>query len=252
MRGRQNRRGYFFLLDRLLRHPERSRRAAHCLLCLLFSFPAYSQLTYPDAGLWTTFTLEKPLTPKLSFVIDQEMRMRENYTMLNLFYTNLGLDIKPIPDLKVSVIYRSIEKWVYEYDYFSYRHRLMLDITYKRKFGWLIISNRGRIQAEVRDINTSRDGKFPEWFFRNKLEFKVDLEKRIFPFAYVESRHQLHDPRNPDDDWAWHRMRFCGGLEYKVNEYNAFGAYYLYQQEYNTVTPETMFNTGLYYYLKLK
>ena len=58
--------------------------------------------------------------------------MKENISQLNLFYTNVGLGYRPFPFLKVELVYRSIEKYQ-DNDFFSFRHRLMLDITLKKK-----------------------------------------------------------------------------------------------------------------------
>ena len=147
---------------------------------VIFSFwKGFSQIpVYPDAGMWNTFSLEKPINQKFSFVFVEEIRLRENFTRLNLFYTNIGASYKPFEFMKVSFVYRHIDKWIYEQKNFSYRHRLMLDIAVRKKVPPLILTYRHRLQAEERDLFTSDDGMLPEWFSRNKIDVKLDLGKR--------------------------------------------------------------------------
>lgn len=205
---------------------------------------------YSDAGMWNTFSLEKELSNKFSISADEEFRLKENFTMLNLFYTNLGLNYKPIKGVKLALTYRLIEKWKYEYQYFSFRNRLMFDLSYKYKFyGWSI-SYRSRIQSEVRDINTSDIGKIPEWYWRNKIDIKRQIRQYI-PYIGTEFRYQLSDPRSPTTNFAWHRVRMYAGIDYEINKRNTFGLYYLIQREFDVVEPEYLYIVGLQYSITL-
>lgn len=206
---------------------------------------------YPDAGMWNTFSLEKPINGKFSLVFDQEIRLRENFTQLNLFYTNIGASWKPLNFLKITFVYRNTEKWIYEQKNFSYRHRLMLDITFKKNITPFVLSYKHRLQTEERDIFTSDDGMIPEWFSRNKFEIKLDLGKRYAPYAGMEVRYQFHDPRNPDFDKGWHRGRYYAGMDYEINKNNSCGIYYLIQREYDITSPQNLYIVGLQYSLTL-
>src|SRR4051812_35681363 len=81
-----------------------------------------------DAGLWATFNIDKKLTEKFSIFATEEFRLRDNFQRINLFYTDLGVEVRPAKFLKVALAYRMIEKNM-EDDSYSYRHRFMLDIT---------------------------------------------------------------------------------------------------------------------------
>ena len=114
------------------------------IFLVAFSSSSFSQ-TINDAGLWTTFSVEKKLKKKTSVFITEEFRLRENFTRLNLFYTDFGFAVKPFSALKVAFVYRSIQKFVDD-NTFSYRHRLMLDITMKKKFDKFSISYRNQVK----------------------------------------------------------------------------------------------------------
>lgn len=205
---------------------------------------------YPDAGSWNTFNLEKNITQKVAFLFTEELRFKENFSRLNLFYTNLGIEYKVFKNFKAALVYRWIDKFQDD-NTFSYRHRLMLDLTFKRKFGNLSASYRNRTQVEERDIYSSENGKTPEWYSRNKVGIKYDPGKRYIPFASVEFRYQLYDPRNVESDNTWHRTRYVVGIEYKIDNKNTFSGYYLIQQEYNVVSPQDQYIVGLEYTLSL-
>jgi hypothetical protein len=207
----------------------------------------YSQQS--DAGMWNTFSIEKRITKKYSIGIDEELRFKENFTRLNLLYTNLGIIFRPNKEIKLAFIYRLIEKYE-EDDYFSYRNRLMLDISYKYKIKSFSLSYRSRVQSEVRNYYSSEKGKVPEWFWRNKFEVKYSI-KKYSPYVGTELRYQFTDPRNPETDFGWHRIRIFGGVDYKINNQNTCGIYYLIQKEWLTLNPQNLYILGLEYSIDL-
>jgi len=212
----------------------------------LFNSNLFSQTVYPDAGSWNTLNVDFSLNKKISAIFTEELRFKENYSRLNLFYTNIGAEVKMSKNIKVALVYRFIEKYQDD-NSFSFRHRLMLDITFKKKFEKIIFSYRQRIQAEVRDVYSSEIGHLPEWYSRNKFSIKYDNDKRLIPFAYLEIRYQFANPRQWQSDNTFHRNRYAIGANYKLNKKSDIGLYYLIQKEYNVVNPQNLYITGLEY-----
>lgn len=225
---------------------EMKKRFVYLLVC--FSLTSYGQATKAtkDAGLWTTVNLDKKLNEKFSVFLTQEFRMRENITRINLFYTDFGVEVRPAKFLKVALAYRSIQKNLDDGSY-SFRHRLMLDITLKKKFGNFIIAYRQRLQSEVKDVYSSDDGALQEWYSRNKFTLKYDYGKAFSPYVAAEFRYQIADPRIVESDRTWHRMRYIYGIDYKVNAKNTLGLYYLTQFEFNVKTPQSIYIVGVEY-----
>lgn len=182
--------------------------------------------------------------------LTEEYRVRENFTQTNLFYTELGAEVRPFNFLKVSLAYRMIEKYL-EDKTFSYRHRLMLNITLKQKFGNFVLSYRQRLQSEVRNVYSSDIGSIPEWYSRNKLELKYDLDKPLVPYIATEFRYQINNPRAVQVNNLWHRGRYIAGLNYKKSDKHTFGLYYLLQREFNVSRPQNLYILGLEYSLSL-
>jgi len=226
---------------------KRSLLLLFCFIC--FGTSAFSQATN-DAGLWSTFNLEKKLNEKFSFFVTEEFRLRENFTRVNLFYTDLGVAYQPAKFLKISLAYRLIEKAMID-DSYSYRHRIMLDITVKKKLGNFGISYRHRLQREVRNIQTSEAGFMPEWYSRNKFAIKYDLNKPITPYVAAEFRYQITNPRLVEADHVWSRARYFAGLDYKRNDKHAFGLYYMIQREFNVSAPQNLYIVGIEYSISL-
>lgn len=217
------------------------------LLISGFSLQSFAQVTN-DAGLWCTFNVDKNLNKKFGVFLTEEYRMRENYTAINLFYTDLGVFYKPTDFLKISLAYRSIEKFQDD-NTISFRHRGMLDISLKKKFGKFAVSYRLRTQAEVRNVYSSEIGNLPEWYSRNKFQIKYDLGKPVTPYIAAEFRYQIRNPRAVDGDNLWSRSRYFVGLDYKKSDRNSFGLYYMIQQEYNISAPQNLYILGLEYSL---
>ncbi|MDP1745833.1 MAG: DUF2490 domain-containing protein [Bacteroidota bacterium] len=203
-----------------------------------------------DAGLWTTFNVQKDLKKNVSVFLTQEFRLRENFTRLNLFYTDLGVAVRPFKFLKVSLAYRIIDKFLKD-NTFSYRHRLMFDILLKKKTGQFSLSYRHRLQSELRNVNSSANGIVPEWYSRSKFELKYDTDRPVRPYISAEFRYQINDPRNVESNRLLHRQRYSVGLDYKRNDRDTFGFYYLIQNEFNVSAPENIYIVGLEYTLTL-
>lgn len=215
------------------------------LLLTLVPLKGLAQYSTSDAGMWNTFSVKYNFAKKTYLAIDQELRIRDNYNRLNLFYTNIGIGQKFGKALKVELTYRSIQKYLDD-NTFSYRHRLMTDFILKKKFGTIVSVSRLRHQIEVKDFYTSRDGRYPEQYFRFKTEIKYDNGSRLTPYVNTEIRYQISLPRGngPYENNSIHRIRYSAGFDYAFSETFSAGIYYLIQNEFNVVLPENIYITG--------
>ncbi len=218
-------------------------------LCFLISQNLISQdqaKVFRDAGMWNTLNIKKKLNKKFSLVLTEELRLKENYTQMNLTYTDIGLEYNLGNKIKTSLVYRSIQKFIYD-NPISYRNRLMWDISYKKRFNKWTFQYRHRLQAEVKNYSTSKNGHLWEWFSRSKFLFKYELNKRISPYFSTELRYQITDPRSPEYDYGFHRSRYQLGIDYKVNSKQELGVYYLFQHEFNLSNLMELYIIGVEY-----
>ena len=220
-------------------------RCFFILMCWIPGLPLLAQ-EEQDAALWTTVNAEKKISKRFSVQLTEEFRLRDNMQRLNLFYTDLGLNWKGSDWFRGTLSYRWINKYMQE-GYFSYRHRLSLDLVFRKKAGNYALSYRQRLQAEVRDVGKSSSGSLPEWYSRNRVEVKYNTGRRWQPYASAEFRYQISNPRKKESDAYWHRNRYCLGLQYDLDKHSTIGFYYLIQREFNVSDPQQLYVTGLEY-----
>jgi hypothetical protein len=226
-------------------------RLIRCIAVLLFFLNTLISIAQPtkDAGLWNTFNAEYKLNSSFNLVFTEELRLRENFTMMNLLYTDFGIEYAGLKNIKTSIAYRSIQKFQTELP-LSFRHRLTWDLSYKKEFNKFSVQYRHRLQTEVKNFYSSHLGKTPEWFDRNKFTFKYEVYKRIQPYAAIEFRTQLYDPRNPFYNMELHRVRYQIGTDIKLGNKKTIGVYYLIQDEFGIVNEQDQYILGLEYSVK--
>lgn len=217
-------------------------------LCILI--PISSQ-TISDAGLWSTINIEKKLNKKTSLFLTEEYRLKENFSQTNLFFTEFGAEYKVFSNLRTSFSYRLSEKRKEDLT-FAIRHRLSLNLTFKKEFtDNLTFMYRQRIQTEVAEFYSSKNGKTPDWLYRHKFSLKYKINKSFSPYISYEIRYQIYDPNAIEANKLFNRNRYVAGLNYKLNKRNSFEIYYLIQNEFNVSKQGKDYIIGLEYTFSL-
>jgi hypothetical protein len=199
-----------------------------------------------DAGLWLSLNAEKKITPVLSATLSQEFRMNENICELGTFFTDAGITYKFGKIIKASVNYRFTNKRNLD-DSYSKRHRYYVDLTARKKFKPLVLSFRTRFQSQYTDVFCSPEGKIPEYYSRNKMVVKFDLDKKFTPYLYTE----LFSPVFSGEGLYIDNARYCAGIEYQKNRMHGFDFFYMIQKEYNVNNPQCDYIIGMGYFLSL-
>jgi hypothetical protein len=186
-----------------------------------------------DAGLWASLSIEKKVTQRLSIGLTEELRFNENISELATMFTDLGVGYKFFKDevLGISANYRYIRKKSVE-DYYSSRHRWYGDLTLKKKFGMITPSIRTRFQSQFRDEGTTEASWNAEYYMRNRLMLKFDLEKKYRPYLGAELYTQLDGGDMLNDN-----VRISAGVDYSFNEQSAVNLGYLLDREFNVNNP---------------
>lgn len=215
------------------------------ILFFIFSIsfvPTFSQTE--DLGSWMTFSFNKGLGEKFTLNLDQELRFKDNLSNFNLVFTNLGFTYKVTSFLKVSTVYRFIDKQKGDGSY-GIRNRLHTDFVFKIKPKKWSLGYRLRLQSEWRSFGYYSDlTHVPEIYVRNLFKFRYKLNYLISPYVGTELRWQLQNPRLP---WGngLDRSRLICGLDYNINKKMALGTYFLYQKRWNRSDPQTLYIIGL-------
>ena len=221
----------------------------YCII-IFFGFCSFSFAQTKDLWQWTTLSIDKKITPKTSVIFDEEFRLFENASRINLFHTNIGVSHKINSYFKVALVYRWIGKSQRDGTYSS-RHRIYADASFKYKISPVIFTYRARFQSQVRDVNSSDEGTVPENYWRSKFDLKFDLNRAYKPYIAAEYRYQFNNNRLMEANNSFDRGRYYIGCDYEINKKNSFGLYYMIQREFNVNDPETDFVIGIVYELVL-
>lgn len=204
-------------------------------------FQSFSQVN--DAALWFSTNAEKKITPALTATLSEEFRLNENITELGTFFTDAGVKYKFNKLVRVSVNYRFVNKR-YTDDFYSKRHRYYFDLTIREKVKPFVFQFRTRFQSQYADIFSSNEGKIPSYYSRNKFTVKLDFDKKVMPYFYTELYTPLNDPGSV---YYLDNVRYCAGIEYKINLIHSLDIYYMLQREYHVNNPETDYIIGVGY-----
>lgn len=196
-----------------------------------------------DAGLWSSISLQHKFTQRLSAGISEQLRLYQNISAVDQFFTDVSLEYGFTKNFKASLNYRLISK--NQLEYYSTRHRFYLDLSYKYKLSPLVLVLRERLQQQVADLNSSDNGHIPEWYSRTKFSVKVDLGKKITPYVAAEMFYLIDDA--VEDPQVIDRVRYEAGVDYEFNRRHSLNFFYLIQESY--VSDERDFIIGLGYTL---
>lgn len=218
------------------------------LFALFITVSAHAQSN--DFGMWNTVSINKEFTDKFSVGVDQELRLRENCSTINLVYTNFGATYKVTDFFKVGLVYRFIDKHKDDYTW-GVRHRAYIDLTFKVKPAKFSIAYRARFQSEWRGAGYESDlGNVPEVFMRNQVKIGYNATDEIQPYIGTEVRWQIQNPRIPYHE-SIDRARYFAGVNYEINKHNTVGTYFLIQKEVNVMDRQSLYILGLEYTLNL-
>ncbi|HBF88526.1 MAG TPA: hypothetical protein DDX39_07785 [Bacteroidales bacterium] len=219
-----------------------SKKRFYITLVLLLSIvSSYSQVN--DAGLWTNLFIEKKITPDFSIVFSEEFRLNENITELGSISSEIGVDYKINKYISITTCYRYKNKRHLD-DSYDNRNRFYADFTFRKKIKPIIIRLRTRLQSQFTDMYSSSEGLIPQNYIREKLTFKLDLDKKISPWIYAESYIRLSNSEPLFID----KIRYSAGFEYAINRMHGIELFYLYQTEYNVKKPSSDFVFGVGYH----
>lgn len=180
-----------------------------------------------DAGLWASVSVKHQVTRRMSVGISEQIRLYQNVSEVDQFFTDIGIDYDLLSSLKVSVSYRLTSK--NQLTYYQTRHRGYIDLTYKKKLKPLSLSFRQRLQSQVEAVNSSDNGKVPEWYTRSKLTVKLDLDKKYSPYLATEYYYLVDNLK--ESDHVFDKARYEIGIDYDFNRRSSLNLFYLIQKD---------------------
>ena len=199
-----------------------------------------------DFGIWTGGSIGKKINSRTDIKVKGQLRFNENVTELGSAYVQTDAEYDLGSGFSAGIAYR-FEKKRNTNDFYSTRHRINFNASYKLKTDKLDVSLRERFQTQYTDVNSSKGGRLPENYLRNKLTFDYKLSKRISAYLSGELWYQLNNPSGNDFD----NVRYTAGINYELNENNALEFFYLISREFNVKHPACDYVFGILYNFSL-
>lgn len=189
----------------------------------------FAQADYiDDAAVWVGFNLEKKLTDKIYLQLSQQNRITENVSTYGRGNIDVGVTYRFTKNIRLMGDYVYLKRPNPDHS-FTNEHRLYAALVLKKEVGRWDFSYRNMVQMRMKNIYTSEEGKIPQYFERNKLSVKYQLNKYFSPYVSGE----LFYPFNQTKNKRLKKVRTTIGLDYKINRKTNVEVYFLYQHELN-------------------
>ena len=194
-------------------------------LSIILLLPLFSAGQVDDMGLWLGLSIEKKATRDLTVSLGEQIRFNHDVTSVDVLLSDIGFEYAFSKKLKAAFHYRFINS--NQDTYYSKRHRVYIDVSYKEKFSILTLTLRERLQEQFNDIYSSETGKIPLWISRSKLTAKFDVNKKYTPYISGEVYYIIDNAKETDQIFS--RFRYELGFNYKFNRISSLNPFLLYQ-----------------------
>lgn len=195
-----------------------------------------------DAGLWISLDLEKKISPAFSVLFTEEIRLNDNITEVGSILTDLGVKYRFSKRFKVGATYRFAKKRLLDNTYQN-GHGFYIDLYYTEKLKPIQVTARLRYQSKYTESDFYEGISVGSDHTRMKLEGMYDLPGSFKPYLSIEAFFNFtHPVYFPLDE-----MRYCAGVEYKINRMHSIDLHYMIARECNVKHPETDFVIGVGY-----
>lgn len=218
------------------------------VIVFLFTFSlVFSQEDTSDLASWNTIRIEYKLNKKWSFGLEEQLRLKNNISQIDEYFTELSASYKLFSNFKLGLGLRYIRENDTEGNIQGYENhfRFNIDATYKHKIDRIALSYRLRYQNK-NELGFSYDeGDYANQNLRLKTAIKYNIDN--WPLdpkfsAEIFNRFQEDGEKN-----GFTKYRLTLGTDYKIKNFGKLGLFYRYQKEINIDIPETLHIIGLKY-----
>jgi hypothetical protein len=205
-----------------------------------------------DAQLWENINIEKDFNKSWSAGMCHEGRFTSNMNRFTYYFEDFGLTYKlKKQHLHFSIDYVFIRKEVMP-GFWSTRHQYYADMVYKHKLlGGLEMNNRLMLMGQVKDIFSSRDGRYPADYLRDKLTLRYNFSFYYALYAASELYYLINTNEELPADEHFNRVRYFVGGYYRPNLRHEFELYFMHERHFNQVPAVRNFVYGIGYTFSL-
>ncbi len=194
----------------------------------------YSQTNTNDFSTWFSAGLKYKLNKKWAFSVQEHLRLKENASTTDSYFTQLGATYSLTKRFDVAVSYRYIKLHdntgaVQGYDDYS---KLQFDFSYGHKIQDFSLKYRLRYQTKnqlgVAD-NSKNQTRFKAAVGYNIKGWKLD------PKISAEIFNRMGAKNSSKNGFKKYRLTF--GTSYTTKDIGKFGVFYRIEKEINTINP---------------
>lgn len=227
------------------------------LLLVLFLFTAvigWSQKTTQkqvrDLEVWSSATLKWQATKKLSFELEEQLRLKEDASELDIYFTELGTSYKINKHFGAGIGGRYITENDNKGKKQGYRNhfRYHIDLSYKHKLKRFGLKYRVRYQSknELGDMaTTGNDGN-------RTIRLKTSLSYNIKKTKWSPSIAGEIFRKTQEEETEFNKYRLTAMMGYKFKKLGELGFFYRMERELNANAPKTSNIVGAKYIYTIK
>lgn len=208
-------------------------KKAYLILAILFAVYEVSvaQRSYFE------FKLSKEIFKDFELSIQPQIRFSEGFN-LKKYFADLEADYEFNKYFSAGATYRFGTN-ITKNDNIEFFGRFAIDA--KTGFKWHHFEPKFRLRYTNENDDFSDDDEENANFLRYKIELEYHVKKLdLSPYIYTEFYQNLTENN-------WDKIRYEGGLDYKINKHNKIGAFY----RINTTGKDPVQIIGISYKLKL-
>lgn len=195
-----------------------------------------------DLEVWSKIGLKFKPNKKFAIQLDQGLRLNNNSSIVDQYFTDLGFKFKATKNLKFGVGFRYIGDRGGN-DLFDNDFRINFDAIFKHKVKSFDLQYRLRFQNKNEIGLSTTDGDYYKNYFRLKAGIKYNIKNWKFdPTFSTELYRDMTKVTGGFDN-----IRFTLGTSYNMKKFGALGMYYRVEQELGVSYPKTTYIVGLNY-----
>lgn len=218
---------------------------------VLFSSLNYAQSGDKDWASWSTIGVEYELNNRWSFGLEEQFRLKENFSEVDNFFTQISAEYKVFKNFKIGVGARYIRNNDNTGNIQGYENyfRFQIDAMYKHEINNFKIGYRLRYQNK-NELGVSYDeGDYANQNIRFKTSLEYNFKKwKLDPKFSAEVFNKFQE----GDDNGFNKYRLTLGTDYKIKNFGKLGVFYRFEKELNVDFPDTTNILGLKYTYSFK
>jgi len=217
------------------------------LISIGLVLPGFLFAQTSDMGGIGSLSLSTDLGRSWDAKLEQELRVNQNFRMLDRSLTSIGVDYTIIKKLlKASLDYNFI--YQRQNEFYEIRHRSSAALAAQLSISSFDLELRTKGQATWRD-ESKGDYKFnPKYVWRNKLECAYSIfGSPLKPFLSAE----IFCPLNSENGFYMDSYRVIAGAKYKFSKHISLEAFLRYDQDIQQPNPHNIVYGGIGWNYKL-